>query len=93
MGSLTSDSSQTLRTTVTRPRALLADALPRLQCLDKKKRTEKLDYMHFNPVKRGLTVDPGDWRWSSDRFYRLDEPGLVRVNEGWAKISFPARTA
>jgi putative transposase len=58
-----------------------------------KKRAENLDYMHFNPVKRGLAVDPGDWRWSSDRFYRLDEPGLVRVNEGWAKISLPGRTA
>jgi putative transposase len=24
-----------------------------------------LDYMHFNPVKHGLTNDAGAWRWSS----------------------------
>ena len=28
------------------------------------------------------------WRWSSYRFYFLDEAGPVRVNEGWSKISF-----
>jgi putative transposase len=58
-----------------------------------KKRVEKLRYMHRNPVLRGLVAEPQDWRWSSCRFYLLDEPGLVRVNEGWAKISFAARAA
>lgn len=24
-----------------------------------------LDYLHFNPVKHGLTTDAGAWRWSS----------------------------
>jgi putative transposase len=58
-----------------------------------KKRVEKIRYMHDNPVKRGLVAEPEDWRWSSYRFYLLGEPGLVRVNEGWGKISFEARTA
>jgi len=58
-----------------------------------RKRVEKLDYMHFNPVKRGLVAEPGDWNWSSERFYRLDELGAVRVNEGWGKISFQDRSA
>ena len=31
--------------------------------------SEKLDYMHFNPVKRGLVYEAIDWRWSSARFY------------------------
>ncbi|MGA9059525.1 MAG: hypothetical protein WB763_23790 [Terriglobia bacterium] len=34
----------------------------------KKKRDEKLNYMHNNPVKRGLVKHPGDlplWRWGS----------------------------
>jgi putative transposase len=53
-----------------------------------KKRTEKLRYMHRNPVKRGLVNSAEDWRWSSYRFYWLDEPGLVRVNEGWGRIAF-----
>ena len=58
-----------------------------------RKRVEKLRYMHQNPVKRGLVAEPEDWHWSSCRFYLLDELGPVRVNEGWGKISFEARTA
>jgi len=58
-----------------------------------KKRVEKLRYMHGNPVKRGLAAELEDWRWSSYRFYLLGEPGPVRVNEGWGKISFRARAA
>jgi hypothetical protein len=58
-----------------------------------KKRVEKLRYMHSNPVKRGLAAVPEDWRWSSYRFYILDEPGPVRVNEVWGKISFRAPVA
>jgi REP-associated tyrosine transposase len=53
-----------------------------------KKRVEKLRYIHRNPVERGLVDSPEQWRWSSYRFYLLKEAGPVRVNEGWAKISF-----
>jgi hypothetical protein len=49
--------------------------------------------MHRNPVVRGLVEAPEQWRWSSYRFYLLDEPGPVRVNEGWTKISFRNRAA
>jgi putative transposase len=35
----------------------------------RKKRNEKLHYMHMNPVERGLVQDPKDWTWSSCRFY------------------------
>ena len=52
---------------------------------------EQLRYMHRNPVTRGLVESPEQWRWSSFRFYFLNEPGLVRVNEGWRKISFRNR--
>jgi len=58
-----------------------------------KKRVEKLRYMHGNPVRRGLVAEPEDWRWSSDRFYLLGEPGPVRVNQGWRQISFQRRAA
>ncbi len=58
-----------------------------------KKRVEKLRYMHRNPVPRGLVAEPDDWRWSSYRFYLLGEPGLVRVHEGWGRISFRTRAA
>ena len=53
-----------------------------------KKRVEKLRYMHRNPVKRGLMDSPEQWRWSSYRFYLLDEAGPVKINEGWGGISF-----
>ena len=36
----------------------------------RKKRIEKLNYMHMNPVKRGLVTDPKLWAWSSYRFYQ-----------------------
>jgi hypothetical protein len=43
--------------------------------------------MHQNPVKRGLVAKSEDWRWSSYRFYHLDETGPIRVNDGWKEIS------
>jgi putative transposase len=46
-----------------------------------KKRVEKLRYMHRNPVKRGLVLEPQQWSWSSFRHYAYDEPGPVLVNE------------
>ncbi len=45
-----------------------------------KKKREKLEYMHENPVKRGLVNDPGAWRWSSCLFYVRGEPGLVPID-------------
>lgn len=42
---------------------------------------EKLDYMHRNPVTRGLVTEPGQWRWSSFRSYMYREPGLVKLND------------
>jgi putative transposase len=41
----------------------------------RKKMLEKLHYMHMNPVKRGLVDDPGNWKWSSYRFYQFGEAG------------------
>jgi len=38
---------------------------------------QKLDYMHENPVKRGLVKNPGEWMWSSFSFYEKGELGLV----------------
>jgi putative transposase len=44
------------------------------------KKIEKLNYMHFNPVKRGLVEAPDDWAWSSSRFYSKGEIGLCPPN-------------
>jgi putative transposase len=45
-----------------------------------KKRNEKLNYMHNNPVKRGLVKEPGDWPWSSWRFYFLNDASVLAMD-------------
>ena len=45
-----------------------------------KKRVEKLEYMHMNPVKRGLVAHPKDWPWSSFSFYSKMRTGLIRID-------------
>ncbi len=45
-----------------------------------RKRKEKLDYMHGNPVKRKLVEHPKDWPWSSWSFYAKGEAGLLRID-------------
>jgi putative transposase len=45
-----------------------------------KKKLEKLRYMHFNPVKRGLVRDPNDWPWSSYSFYEGRDDGLLKMD-------------
>jgi putative transposase len=47
------------------------------------KRTEKLDYMHFNPVKRGLVESMEQWPWSSYGSYCGGQAGLVQVDLAW----------
>ena len=38
-------------------------------CRTPEKVTEKINYCHNNPVKRGLVGSPGDWIFSSYRWY------------------------
>jgi putative transposase len=45
------------------------------------KRVEKLRYMHHNPVRRGLVLNPEEWLWSSFHHYDYGERGPVLVNE------------
>ncbi len=45
-----------------------------------KKRLEKLDYMHPNPVRRGLVSEPGDWPWSTWRFYFLQDASVLPMD-------------
>lgn len=33
-----------------------------------------VNYIHLNPVRRGLCKSPVEWQWSSARFYLLDPP-------------------
>ena len=46
---------------------------------------ERLGYMHFNPVRKGLVARPEDWRWSSynnfDPATRMDCP--IQIDYVW----------
>ena len=45
-----------------------------------KKRDEKLNYMHNNPVKRGLVEQPGEWPWPSWRYYFWNDTSLLAMD-------------
>jgi len=44
---------------------------------------EKLQYMHRNPVERGLVEKPEDWPWSSYRHWLSGERGTVEIESHW----------
>ena len=46
---------------------------------------EKLNYIHWNPMKRGLVDRPEDWRWSSCHYYQTGEQGRVTIDASWLK--------
>ena len=50
-----------------------------------KKLTEKLEYMHRNPVDLELVRHPKDWPWSSWSFYEKGEKGLIEIGIAGAK--------
>jgi REP element-mobilizing transposase RayT len=40
---------------------------------------EKIQYMHDNPVVARLAETEVDWKWSSSRFYELEEDVGVKI--------------
>ena len=48
-----------------------------------RKQTEKLRYIHRNPVTRGLVARPENWEWSSYRHYLTGEEGVVEIESHW----------
>ncbi len=46
------------------------------------RRKEKMNYMHFNPVKRGLVTYPKDWLWKQLRFLSQNWNEFVRAESG-----------
>ncbi len=46
----------------------------------REKKSEKLHYMHNNPVRRGLVAQPEDWLWSSYRFYARSGEVLISID-------------
>jgi len=41
---------------------------------------EKLNYMHANPVIRGLVDHPAAWIWSSYLFYETGDQGIISID-------------
>ena len=38
----------------------------------------RIDYMHLNPVRKGLACKPDQWRWSSYNNFALDRDAVER---------------
>ncbi len=56
--------------------------------------SEKLNYMHMNPMNRNLVVHPRDWPWSSWSHYAEDGPVLIAIDRwdepaSWAENPHP----
>lgn len=45
-----------------------------------KKLQQKLDYIHYNPVRAGLCEKPDDWPWSSYLFYKSGQKGKITID-------------
>ncbi len=50
---------------------------------------EIIEYIHNNPVKRGLCLAPEDWRWSSARAWRGDLDVPIQVQRTHVPIWTP----
>ena len=48
--------------------------------VDERKVLEKLDYMHRNPIRRGLVNRAEQWLWSSYRFYELADESMIGMD-------------
>ena len=44
------------------------------------KMKQKLDYIHWNPVKAGLCIKPAEWVYSSYKFYSRGAVGAVHID-------------
>lgn len=40
---------------------------------------QKIDYIHYNPVRKGLVEKPEDWEYSSAGFYLLDKDCGLKI--------------
>ncbi len=47
------------------------------------KHEEKMNYIHANPVRRGLVERPEDWPWSSFRHHAEGMRGVVEIESRW----------
>jgi len=41
----------------------------------------RIDYIHYNPVRKGLVERAEDWKWSSAKFWSRDEPHPILTKD------------
>ncbi|NIR50255.1 transposase, partial [candidate division KSB1 bacterium] len=41
---------------------------------------QKIEYIHFNPVKRGLVDFPEHWRYSSARNFVCEDHSVIQID-------------
>ena len=44
---------------------------------------QKINYVHNNPLRRGLVTSAADYRWSSFRSFYFDESEPIKVDREW----------
>ena len=49
-----------------------------IECIDTLERM--IDYIHLNPVRRGLVENAIDWQWSSARWYAGVRPVAIEID-------------
>lgn len=47
---------------------------------DSEELIREIDYIHKNPVKRGLVTEPTQWKWSSARWFAGERKGVVPMD-------------
>jgi REP element-mobilizing transposase RayT len=40
---------------------------------------QKIEYIHYNPVRKGYVETPEDWKYSSARYYALSEENDLKI--------------
>jgi putative transposase len=50
-------------------------------CRSKETVIEKINYCHWNPVKRGLVAGPEEWKWSSYRWYAEQSDPVLELDQ------------
>ena len=42
---------------------------------------EKMDYLHYNPVRKGFVEKPEHWKYSSAGNWILDDESIISLNK------------
>jgi REP element-mobilizing transposase RayT len=49
---------------------------------------QKIQYIHFNPVRKGFVENPTEWKWSSARDYEGASNSRVTVDHEWKCLGY-----